>query len=152
MHGRQIRSVFYFMQFSILLCVVYRAMDVQENFNFSPKTLSVLFLVSRCTSAKVLAMPLYQLCYQRACTTSNNLIPIRIGAPLNFAPLISTPLIFAQPQISRSFNFRAPLFYCKFAFFSFIRGIFFSSPFNFRPFALRELSPFNFRASQMRKN
>ena len=34
------------------------------------------------------------------------LIPIKIRATLNFAPLI-----FAHPQISRLFNFRAPLFY-----------------------------------------
>ena len=47
------------------------------------------------------------------------LIPIKIRAPLNFAPLI-----FAHPQISCPFNFCAPLFYCKFAVFSFIRGIF----------------------------
>ena len=68
------------------------------------------------------------------------LILIKIRAPLNFAPLI-----FAHPQILRPFNFRAPLFYCKFAVFSFIRGIF-SSPFNFRAFILRELAPLNFRA------
>ena len=72
------------------------------------------------------------------------LIPIKIRAPLNFAPLIFAPLIFAHPQISRPFNFRAPLYYCKFAVFSFISGIF-SSLFNFRAFLLRELAPFNFR-------
>ena len=79
------------------------------------------------------------------------LIPIKVRVPLIFAPLISAPLIFVHPQILRPFNFRAPLFYCKFAVFSFIRGIF-SSPFNFRAFALRELAPFNFRAGQMREN
>ena len=71
---------------------------------------------------------------------STYLIPINIRAPLNF-----TPLIFAHPQILRPLNFREPLFYRKFGLFSFIRGIF-SSPFNFRAFALRELAPFNFRA------
>ena len=72
------------------------------------------------------------------------LIPIEIRAPLNFSPLI-----FAHPQISRPFNFRAPLFYCKFVVFSFICGIF-SSPFNFRAFALRELSSLKFRAFSFR--
>ena len=52
-------------------------------------------------------------------------IPIKIHTPLNFPPLI-----FANPKISRHFNFRAPLFYCKSAVFLFIRGIF-PSPFNF---------------------
>ena len=73
------------------------------------------------------------------------LITIKIRAPLNFAPLIYAPLIFAHPQILRPFNFRAPLFYCEFADFSFVRGIF-SSPFNFPAFALHELAPFKFRA------
>ena len=65
------------------------------------------------------------------------LIHTKIRAPLNFAHLI-----FAHPQISRPFNFCAPLFYCKFAHFSFIRGIV-SSPFNFCAFVLRELAPFD---------
>ena len=78
------------------------------------------------------------------------LIPIKIRAPLNFAPLIFAPpifapLIFTHFQILCPFNFRAPLFYCKFAVFSFIRGIF-PTPFNFHAFVLRELAPFNFRA------
>ena len=68
------------------------------------------------------------------------LIPIKIPAPFDFAPLILTPSIFAPlifvcPQISRPFNFCTPLFYCKFAVFSFIRGIF-SSLFNFRECAI----------------
>ena len=67
------------------------------------------------------------------------LIPIKIRAPLNLAPLICP-----HPQISRPFNFHAPLFYFKFAGFLFIRRIF-SSPFNFRAFVLRELASFNFR-------
>ena len=74
---------------------------------------------------------------------STYLILIRIH--LSFAPLIFTPLIFAHHQISRPFNFRAPLFYCEFAVFLFICGII-SSPLNFRAFGLRELAPFNFRA------
>ena len=45
------------------------------------------------------------------------LIQIKVRAPLNFAPLIFAPLIFAHPQISRPFNFRALLFYGKFAVF-----------------------------------
>ena len=45
------------------------------------------------------------------------LIPIKVCAPLNFAPLIFAPLIFAHPQSSRPFDFRAPLFCCKFAVF-----------------------------------
>ena len=73
------------------------------------------------------------------------LIPIEIRTPLIFAPLIFAPLIFAHPQISRPSNFHTPLFYCSFAVFSYIRDIF-SSPFNFRVFALGELAPFNFRA------
>ena len=72
-------------------------------------------------------------------------LSIEIRAPLNFAPLIFAPLIFAHPQILRPFNFRALLFYCTFAVFSFIRGIF-TSPFNFHTFILLELAPFNFRA------
>ena len=65
------------------------------------------------------------------------LIPIKIRAPLNF----------------RAFNFRAsnlrepsdftPIF-CKFAVFSFIRGVF-SSPFTFGAIVLRQLPPFNSR-------
>ena len=76
------------------------------------------------------------------------LIPIKIHAILNFAPLIFAPLIFAHPQILRPFNFRAPLFYCKFAVFSFIRGIL-SSPFNFRAIALRELASSNFNGNKI---
>ena len=72
--------------------------------------------------------------------SSNYLIPIKIRATLKFSPLI-----VAHPQISRPFIFCAHLFYCKFAVFSFIRGIF-SSPFNFCAFVLHELAPFNFRA------
>ena len=45
------------------------------------------------------------------------LIPIKIFAPLNFASFIFAPLIFEHPQISCPFDFRAPLFYCKIAFF-----------------------------------
>ena len=45
------------------------------------------------------------------------LVPIKVGAPLNFTPLIFAALIFAHPQISRPFNFWAPLFYCKSAVF-----------------------------------
>ena len=73
------------------------------------------------------------------------LIPRKIRAPLKFVPLIFAPLIFAHPQISRPFNFRTLLFYCKFVTFSFIRGLF-SSPFKFRAFLLRKLAPFNFGA------
>ena len=47
------------------------------------------------------------------------LIPVKIRAALNFAPLI-----FVHPKISRPFNFRAPLSYCQFTVFSFVRGIF----------------------------
>ena len=72
------------------------------------------------------------------------LIPIKISAPLNFAPLIFAPLIFAHPQISRPFNFRAPLFYCKFAFISFFSDIFFSLW--FLHFCTAQLAPFNFWA------
>ena len=63
------------------------------------------------------------------------LIPIKIRAPLNFEHLD-----FSHPQIPLPFTFRAPLFYCKFAIISFIRGIF-SPPFNFHAFVLRELAP-----------
>ena len=45
------------------------------------------------------------------------LIPIKIRALLNFAPLIFAPLIFVHPQISRPFNFRASLFYYNLPFF-----------------------------------
>ena len=72
-------------------------------------------------------------------------IPIKVRVPLNFVHLIFAPLIHAHYQISLPFNFRAPLFYCKFAVISFIRGIF-SSPFNSRVFVLCELAPFNFHA------
>ena len=49
------------------------------------------------------------------------LIPIKMCTPYNFSPLIFDPLIFAHPQILHPFNFRAPLFYCKFAvFYSFV--------------------------------
>ena len=58
--------------------------------------------------------------------------------------LIYAPFEFRAIN-SRASNFRAPLFYCKFAVLSFIRGICFS-PLNFRAFVLRELAPFNFRA------
>ena len=68
------------------------------------------------------------------------LIPNKIRDPLDFPPLI-----FSHPQISCPFNFRAPLFYCKFDVFSFIRGIF-SFPFNFCAFVLRKLTSFHFRA------
>ena len=54
---------------------------------------------------------------------SDYLIHIKICAPLNFTPLILAPLLLAHPQILRPFNFCAPLFYCKFAVFSFIRCI-----------------------------
>ena len=43
------------------------------------------------------------------------LIPIEIHTPLRFAPLICASPIFAYPQISCPFNFRAPLFQFKFA-------------------------------------
>ena len=73
-------------------------------------------------------------------------IPIKIHAPLGFALLIFVPLIFAHPQISLPFNFRAPLLYCNSDVFSFIRCIF-SSPFNFPAFLLCELAaPFNYCA------
>ena len=52
------------------------------------------------------------------------LFPSKICTPLNFAPLIFAPLIFAHSHIPHPFNFRAPLYYCKFAVFLFIRGIF----------------------------
>ena len=70
---------------------------------------------------------------------------MKIRATLDFAPLIFAPLILSHSQISHPFNFLAPLFYCKFAVFSFIRELF-SSTYNFRSFVLRELAPFNFRA------
>ena len=39
------------------------------------------------------------------------LVPIKVGAPLNFTPLIFAALIFAHPQIWRPFNFCAPLIF-----------------------------------------
>ena len=78
------------------------------------------------------------------------LISIKICAPLDFAPLIFAPLMFTHLQILCPFNFRSPLFYCKFAFFrSFVT---FFSPFDFRAFLLRELAPFNFHVSYMIRN
>ena len=60
-----------------------------------------------------LVKPCYYLAEKhKICTNSDYPIPIKIRAPLKFAPLI-----FAHPQISCPFNFGAPLFYCKFAFF-----------------------------------
>ena len=94
---------------------------------------------SSTTSAKY---PIEQRCY--------TLVPSKICAPLNFAPLIFPPLIFVHPHISHPFNFRAPLYYCKFAVFSFIRGIF--SPISI--FALSycaNLLPLNFAQARCAK-
>ena len=54
------------------------------------------------------------------------LIPNKIQAPIKFAPLIFASLIFTHPQILRPFNFRVPLFYCKFAVFHSFVAFFFS--------------------------
>ena len=59
--------------------------------------------------------------------------------PLKFAPFKFLTFNFHTPQISNPFNFRPPLFYCKF-----IHSLHFSSPFNFHAFVLRELAPNNF--------
>ena len=72
----------------------------------------------------------------------------------NFGMAITWSTLFplnSRPFKFRALDFRAPLFYCKFAVFSFICGIF-SSPFNFRAFVLRELPPYDFRAGKMREN
>ena len=71
-------------------------------------------------------------------------MPIKIRVPLYFGSLIFPPPIFLHRQISRPFNFGAPLFHYKFAGFSFICGNF-SSPSNFHAFVLHELAPYNFR-------
>ena len=80
-----------------------------------------------------------------------NLIPIKIQAPLNLASLIYAPLIFAHPQISYASNFCTPLFYCKVCHFLISLWHFFFSLY-FRTFVLRELTLFNFCAGQMREN
>ena len=51
-------------------------------------------------------------------------------------------------KICALLNFQAPLFYCRFAVFSFICGIF-SSPFNFSAYLLHELAPFNFLGNKV---
>ena len=88
---------------------------------------------------------------QKLCTCKMKyLIPIKIRAPLNFAPLISAPLIFEHPQISPPLIFAHPYFTVNLLFFhSFV--VFFLLPLIFAYSHCANLLPLIFAQARCAK-